>query len=123
MSHEPSSALVFDIAFYEQVYAHVDDYPEVIELLGGLYTRAGRIVDGWRMDWQMVRLQPDNPTARYNLACSLALMGKGSDALRVLRQAIARGYQDVRWLKKDPDLKSLHANPAFQKLVHELTYR
>jgi hypothetical protein len=33
----------------------------------------GRIADGLKMDRRLVKLQPANPTAHYNLACSLAL--------------------------------------------------
>ena len=46
-------------------------------MLGGLYTKQGRIADGLKMDRKLVRLRPDNATAHYNLACSLALSRRG----------------------------------------------
>ncbi|MGF1453252.1 MAG: hypothetical protein ACFB21_14390 [Opitutales bacterium] len=117
------SDLQFEIAFFEGVHGRVADYVEVIEILGGLYTRAGRIDDGLNMDRQLVRLRPDNATAHYNLGCSLALKGRSADALRALRKAISLGYDDARWLRKDPDLKPLHGNPAFERLAEELAQK
>ena len=72
------------------------------------------------MDRKLVRLQPDNATAHYNLACSLALSRRRADALRSLEQAIALGYRDYDWMQQDPDLEGLKDHPAFQKLLAKL---
>ena len=63
----------FQIKFYEGVLRRNPADREVIELLGGLYTKEGRVDEGLRMDRRLVRLAPENPIAHYNLACSLAL--------------------------------------------------
>jgi hypothetical protein len=120
MSRQPKADPVFDISFYEAVHSRVPDYVDVIELLGGLYTKTGRIADGLRMDRKLVRLQPDNATAHYNLACSLALSKRRGDALRSLRKAVALGYTDLHWMLRDPDLENLKGDPAFQKLLRQL---
>ena len=93
---------------------------EVIEILGGLYTKAGRIADGLRMDRKLVRLQPANATAHYNLACSLALSKRNADALRSLRHAIGLGYRDFEWMSHDPDLQGLKGSPEFGAMVAQL---
>ncbi|MEY2881650.1 MAG: hypothetical protein RLZZ15_4030, partial [Verrucomicrobiota bacterium] len=110
----------FEIAFYESILRRDAGYTDVIELLGGLYTKQGRIADGLKMDRRLVRLQPANATAHYNLACSLALSRRPADALRVLRQAITLGYRDREWMAQDPDLAELKTHPAFVALVAEL---
>src|SRR6187402_2343608 len=94
----------FDIRFYEGVLKHDASYTAVIELLGELYTKQGRIADGLKMDRKLVKLLPANATAHYNLACSLALSKRKSDALRSLRHAVALGYTDLDWMQQDPDL-------------------
>ena len=43
MSRPPKHDPEFEIRFYEGVHRRCRDYTEVIELLGGLYTKAGRI--------------------------------------------------------------------------------
>ncbi|HTL67971.1 MAG TPA: hypothetical protein VL200_09940 [Lacunisphaera sp.] len=120
MSRQPKPDPQFEIAFYEAVHGRCPSYVEVVSLLGGLYTRVGRIADGLRMDRKLVRLQPDNPTAHYNLACSLALSKRRPAALRSLRKAVALGYDDRDWMEQDPDLEILKSDPEFQQLLRQL---
>ncbi|MCU0791611.1 MAG: hypothetical protein MUE42_01885 [Opitutaceae bacterium] len=107
----------FDIAFYESILRRDPSYAEVAEILGGLYTKAGRIADGLKMDRKLVRLQPDNATAHYNLACSLALSKRPSEAIATLARAVSLGYDDAEWMASDPDLATLQARPDFQTLL------
>ncbi|MDR0352187.1 MAG: hypothetical protein LBI02_02120 [Opitutaceae bacterium] len=111
----------FEISFYESVLRHEPDYTDVMELLGGLYTKAGRIADGLEMDRRLVRLLPDNATAHYNLACSLALSARKPDALRALARAIELGYDDRSWMLKDPDLAEFRDDPEFARLLKKIS--
>ena len=115
-NHDPE----FDMAFYESVLKRDPSYADVIEILGGLYTRHGRIADGLKMDRKLVKLQPGNPTAHYNLACSLALVKRNADALRTLRHAVNLGYKDFDWMQQDPDLDGLKKQPEFVALLDQL---
>jgi tetratricopeptide (TPR) repeat protein len=110
----------FEIRFFESVLKRDPRYTDVIEILGGLYTKHGRISDGLKMDRRLVRLQPDNATAHYNLACSLALVKKKADALRSLEAAVKLGYRDYDWMQQDPDLDALKSDPQFQALIAQL---
>ena len=115
-THDPA----FEIGFFESVLRRDPNYAEVIEILGGLYTKTGRIGDGLRMDRKLVRLQPSNYTAHYNLACSLALCRRRNDAIRALRQAVELGYRDFDWMTHDPDLETLKTHPEFVALLEQL---
>jgi hypothetical protein len=110
----------FDVGFFEAVLRHDSQCVDVIEILGGLYTKLGRVSDGLKMDRKLVRLQPANPTAHYNLACSLALSKRNADALRSLRHAVGLGYRDFEWMSHDPDLQGLKQSPAFGAIVEQL---
>ena len=110
----------FDIGFYESILRREPRYSDVIEILGGLYTKVGRIADGLRMDRRLVKLEPKNATAHYNLACSLALSKRRADALRSLRQAVSLGYEDYDWMSQDPDLEGLKTAPEFKLLFKKL---
>jgi tetratricopeptide (TPR) repeat protein len=110
----------FEIGFFESVLRRDPSYTEVVEILGGLYTKVGRVADGLKMDRKLVRLLPTNATAHYNLACSLALSKRLNEALESLQHAIELGYSDADWMLQDPDLEALKNNPSFQKLLQRL---
>jgi len=120
MAKERTHDHEFEIRFFESILARDSTYTEVVEILGGLYTRHGRIADGLKMDRKLVKLQPANATAHYNLACSLALSQRKLAALRSLRQAINLGYRDFDWMQQDPDLEPLKSHPAFVALLDQL---
>jgi len=62
---------------------------------------------------------PETADSVYNLACAEANLGKVSDALYHLREAIDHGLPRVDDLRMatDPDLEALHDDPRFQALV------
>lgn len=93
---------------------------EVLAELGSAYTKLGRFQDGLAVDRRLVELAPDNATAHYNLACSLALCGALVDALDALDVAVERGYADAQHLQADEDLKALRDEPRFRELVRRL---
>jgi hypothetical protein len=117
---KPKPDPAFEMAFFESVLRRAPQYTEVIEILGGLYTKHGRIADGLRMDRRLVRLLPENATAHYNLACSLALLKRKVDALRSLQRAVELGYRDFDWMAQDPDLEELKEHPEFTALLEQL---
>ena len=110
----------FEMQFFESVLKRDAQYTEVVELLGGLYTKHGRITDGLKMDRKLVKLLPQNATAHYNLACSLALLKRKADAIESLRRAVSLGYTDFDWMQQDPDLDGLKKNPGFNALLQQL---
>ena len=91
------------------------DDAEVLEALGHLLTRSGRLSEGLAADRRLVELRPDEPVAHYNLACSLALVGDVEAALERLRHAMSLGFRDVAFIRKDRDLKSLRAIRASRR--------
>ena len=106
-----------EVEFLERVRVRLPQHPAVLESLGCLYTEMGRYQDGLAADRDMVRMTPQAPTAWYNLACSLALTGQAGEAFAALDKAVALGYDDADWLRTDPDLAPLHADPRFGRLL------
>lgn len=110
----------FEIQFFESVFSHLPNDPQVIDILGSLYTQNGRIDEGLEMDRKAISLAPDNPNVHYNLACSLTLKKQKEGALKALGKAIDLGYDDLKWMLEDPDLKALHNDPQFETLINKL---
>jgi len=104
------------IEFIEGLVRRDPNYVDALQILGDHYTQRGRIREGLKVDERLARLEPANPLVFYNLACSYSLSGDFEQAVGALEKALHLGYRDFDWLAKDPDLKPLRANPAFDDL-------
>jgi tetratricopeptide (TPR) repeat protein len=82
----------------------------------------------------------EKPLVTYELACARALcsavLGEGKaeltaeeqaakrryadQAMEALRQAVKEGWENVTWMRKDPDLNALRQRPDLQQLLAEL---
>ena len=118
--HSMKNSQNWEIDFYERILKRNPSDVTVVELLGCLYSRKGLLAEGLKMDRRLVRLMPDNPTAHYNLACSLALKRRKADAVKELQKALHLGYSDVDWMREDPDLESLRGYPGYEQLLSQL---
>ena len=64
-----------------------------------------------------VQLLPDDPTWRYNYACSLAYGKDQEPALDALQESIDLGFCNVAAIEADADLRRIRDNPRFKDLV------
>jgi phospholipase/carboxylesterase len=60
---------------------------------------------------------PFEPTARFQLACCQARLGKIDRAFSTLQEAVRFGWEDVSKLEQADDLKPLRAKPQFAELL------
>jgi tetratricopeptide (TPR) repeat protein len=104
------------IEFIEGLVRRDPNYVDALQILGDHYTQRGRITEGLKVDERLARLEPGNPLVFYNLACSYSLSGELDQAAASLEKALQLGYRDFDWLAKDPDLRKLRANAAFDDL-------
>ena len=112
--------LDFELSFFEGLSKRQPKDFKTLEILAELYTRAGRVSDGLRIDRRLVRLRPDHPTAHYNLACSLALKDRKKEATEALETAIELGYHDLEWIEQDGDFKAMRGYKPFERLLERL---
>lgn len=113
------SQVDFDLEFFGRILSRAPEFVDVLRCQGELLTRKGMNEDALRVDRQLARLLPDDCIVRYNLACSLALVGETLAAIDELRAAFERGYIDLGHLEIDSDLDGLREHPAFQLLLEE----
>jgi quercetin dioxygenase-like cupin family protein len=74
----------------------------------GDYARAYEIASEGLADY------PDHPSLNYQLACYLALGGRGDEAIERLNKALAADEARVReWAAEDSDLDSLRDRPDY----------
>jgi len=103
-----------------EIARHPENLGAWVEL-GHVYTRAKRFEEGLAVDQELVRRAPKDSTVRYNLACSLALLGRKEEALDALEQSVALGYGDPEHLLADDDLASLREEERFRGIVRGLS--
>lgn len=115
-----SSKYAFELGFFADLHKRLPQDLKVAGILAQLYTESGQVDEGLKMDRKLVRLNPDDSTAHYNLGCSLALKGRKSDAIKAIRQAVSLGYRDHYWMRNDPDLETLKDYKPFLELIREL---
>ena len=113
--------LEFEIRFFEGISHRDPDFIEALQILGDAYTKTGQWEKGLKVDERLAKLCPDNPLVFYNLACSYALLKHVDEAFAALDQAVRLGYNDARWLTKDPDLDNLRQDNRFEKIRTDLS--
>jgi serine/threonine protein kinase/Tfp pilus assembly protein PilF len=64
-----------------------------------------------------VALRPNDGNTLYNAACTLGMLLRKSEALEMLKKAIAAGYGNLNWASRDADLDCLHDDLEFRQLV------
>jgi tetratricopeptide (TPR) repeat protein len=104
------------IEFMEGLVRRDPNYVDALQLLGDHYTQRGRFNEGLKVDERLARLEPENPLVFYNLACSYSLTEEFDRAVLALEKALSLGYRDFAWLAKDPDLKKLRQQSAFDDI-------
>ena len=80
--------------------------------------RKGDVAEMEKACQQGVELLPDDPTWRYNLACSLAhFENRQNEALDALEKAIDLGFRDSKAIRADADLANLSKVRRYEELV------
>src|ERR1700691_2544631 len=64
-----------------------------------------------------VAMRPSDANILYTAACTYGLLKMKQEALDALRRSVEAGYANTDWFKQDPDLRILHDEPEFQKII------
>jgi tetratricopeptide (TPR) repeat protein len=109
--------LDFLARFLEVAIERRPEWTEALAELGHVYSQQGRLVEGLRVDQELVRIFPENPSVHYNLACSFSLLDQKDAALDCLERAVELGYRDVEHMLADQDLSNIWAEERFTALL------
>lgn len=105
------------IGFIEGIVRRDPGYVDALQILGDHYTKRGRFVEGLQVDERLAKLDPHNALVFYNLACSYSLTDQFDQAVAALKKSFSLGYRDFKWLAKDPDLRKLRKQLAYQEIA------
>jgi non-specific serine/threonine protein kinase len=85
-------------------------------ILAGAYAAVGQPEAAGREINLAITLRPNDGLVQYNAACAFCGLERKSEALVALRKAWEAGFRSSDWVRRDPDLTSLHGEPEFEKL-------
>ncbi|MCM2258764.1 MAG: tetratricopeptide repeat protein, partial [Vicinamibacteria bacterium] len=108
-----------EISVLEQQLRDVPEDVRARILLAADYASVKREDDAVRELQKAVDLRPNDSNILYNAACTYGVMKRKPEAIAMLRRARAAGYANPDWIRRDPDLASLHGEPEFEKLLEE----
>jgi serine/threonine protein kinase len=99
---------------------YLDNHPDdgrAHMILAIFLAQAGKIEEAKKEAEKAINLNPTDPLMHYNSACFYAQIGEKRLSLDSIRNAIASGYQNYEWMKRDPDLDSLRNEPEYIELI------
>lgn len=79
--------------------------------------KAGQLANAAELLGRQLELEPGSFVASYNLACVRAQLGDIAGAEASLRRAIENGFDDVRQLRRDPNLAAIREGETYKALI------
>jgi tetratricopeptide (TPR) repeat protein len=107
----------FEARFYEAVLARNLKNVDVLRQLVDVMADRGNYQRALELDRRLVTLRPHDCYARYNLACSLSVLGQVIPALQALDESLQLGYDDFVHMDADADLDAVRQHPGFLRLL------
>ncbi len=117
---ESKESLSFEIEFFEALIAQDENFVDALIPLGDAYTKAGEFDKGLKIDLKLSRLRPGDALVHYNLACSYSLLGELELSYDALERAIVLGYDDFKYMMKDPDLRNAVHSKSFVPFLERI---
>jgi tetratricopeptide (TPR) repeat protein len=96
---------------------HNPGFAPTFLLLASILRTTGRVSESADAARMAVMLDPDCAPAHYDLACYYALAGEPEKALTALGNAFDKGFCDLDWAVRDPDLAEVRRRPEFRHLL------
>ncbi|MEA2068172.1 MAG: hypothetical protein U9P12_03125 [Verrucomicrobiota bacterium] len=106
-----------ELGFLRKISERLPEDLEILQALADLYTKTGKYKDGLEIDVKLSQQLPNDDMVWYNLGCSHSLTNQPDEAFEALTMAVELGYCDYDWMKTDPDLDNLRADPRFESLL------
>jgi tetratricopeptide (TPR) repeat protein len=117
----------FGIRFLEKVKEGIEKLRESPEITAAIYMDQGiqylklkKYAKSIEQFKKVLKIQPDNDTAYYNMACAYSLWGKIDDAIECLKKSVERGFTDVVYMESDGDLDNIRNDTRYLEIVEKM---
>jgi serine/threonine protein kinase len=110
------------LRFAQALERQLEQVPEDVRariMLAVIHASLGDAGQAVRELEQAVALRPNDANILYNAACVYGRLKMKPEALGMLRRAKQRGFPNMDWAERDPDLACLHDDPEFKQFLAE----
>ncbi len=111
------------IAEFEKATELSKEAPYTLALLAHAYAVAGEHTDARRVLGRLEELRRREHVGSYHLALVHAGLGERDRAFEFLEKALEERDEELVWVKVDPRLDDLRADPRFANLLHRLGFQ
>jgi serine/threonine protein kinase/Flp pilus assembly protein TadD len=66
-----------------------------------------------------IELNPNDALMMYNASCFYSRLGEIDRAVKTFKNAIAAGFGNFEWIKRDPDLDNIREDPEYIELMKD----
>jgi hypothetical protein len=80
-------------------------------------TYDGRHEDAKQEGEKALELSVGDPIMMYYGACLYSRLKETKKAVELLRNAVANGYGNFEWIKRDPDFENIRSEPGYVELM------
>lgn len=109
----------FEVEFYGRILARNSNNIDVIRRLVEHLSRRGDYVGALPLYQKLVGLRSQDCIARYNLACTLSMLGDLDAAILALEAAFEIGYSDIPHLESDTDMEPLRQLAGYARILEK----
>lgn len=94
--------------------------PNQLRLLAGQFAREKKHLEAAQCYLALLKINPDDSTALYNLACCYGRLRRTDFAVKSLALAVRAGFRDFELLRSDPDFVPIRDTPEFMDLMRRI---
>ncbi|MCM8805078.1 MAG: hypothetical protein NC833_07505 [Candidatus Omnitrophica bacterium] len=111
-----SEKILKEKTFYEKLLKINPNFLEVLFQMSSIYIYLKDYKNALKIDKKIAKLLPFDPISYYNLACDYSMLGDIEKSLKNLKIAINLGFKNIKYIKKDPDLKNIRKGKKFKEI-------
>jgi len=105
------------IVHYEEALRVKPGFREALHALALIYAGQGRDTEALAALQAILDAHPGDTDALYNTACIHAKLGRTEQSVQALKEAMARGFDNIELIRTDPDLANIRHTPYYRELV------
>ncbi|RJP80140.1 MAG: tetratricopeptide repeat protein [Desulfobacteraceae bacterium] len=116
-AYQQMNKLDMALSHYQKALAIDDGNIEALNRIAMIHIQKRDFNSAISLLQKIIKIQPDKADAYYNLACIYAIRNQAEAAITYLKSAMEHGYNNMKRIRTDQDLKNIRKTKYYQKLI------